>query len=120
MQYICQLNSVVDDISSIEEPDIRNELIMRKCADYSVNNIIYLFREYGLNEELTEFINSHDQDLDYCNEVDDEGIKDDFIDSVLVSTGLSEKNIDKLLEIFVVRWRALTLQHYRRSELKYL
>lgn len=97
MQYICQLNSVVDDISSIEEPDIRNELIMRKCADYSVNNIIYLFREYGLNEELTEFINSHDQDLDYCNEVDDEGIKDDFIDSVLVSTELLNKKYRQIV-----------------------
>ena len=97
MRYVCQLNNVVDDISSIEEPDIRNELITRKRVDYNANNIIYLFTEYGLNEELTAFINSHNQDLDYCHEVDDEGIKDDFIDSVLVSTGLSEKKYRQIV-----------------------
>ena len=97
IQYICQLNNVVDDISSIEEPDIRNELITRKRIDYNANNSIYLFTEYGLNEELTAFINSNNQDLDYCHEVDDEGIKDDFIDSVLVSTGLSDKKYRQIV-----------------------
>ena len=97
MRYICQLNNVVDDISSIEELGIRNELITRKRIDYNVNNIIYLFTEFGLNEELTAFINSHNQDLDYCHKVDDEGIKDDFIDSVLVSTGLSEKKYRQIV-----------------------
>lgn len=97
MQYICQLNNVVDDISSIEEPDIRNELITRKRIDYNANNIIYLFTEYGLNEELTEFINSYDLDLDYCNEVDDEGMKNDFLNSVLVSTELLNKKYRQIV-----------------------
>ena len=97
MRYICQLNNVVDDISSIEEPDIRNELITRKRVDYNANNIIYLFTEYGLNKELTAFINSHDQDLDYCNEVDDEGMKNDFLNSVLVSTELLNKKYRQIV-----------------------
>ncbi|MFR9076764.1 MAG: hypothetical protein ACLVMI_02020 [Clostridia bacterium] len=97
MQYICQLNNVVDDISSIEEPDIRNELITRKRIDYNANNIIYLFTEYGLNEELTEFINSYDLDLDYCNEVDDEGMKNDFLNSILVSTELLNKKYRQIV-----------------------
>ena len=97
MQYICQMNNVVDDISSIEEPDIRNELIMSKRVDYNENNIIYLFTEYGFNEELTEFINSYDLDLDYCNGIDDEGLKEDFIASVLVSTGLSDKKYRQIV-----------------------
>ena len=97
MRYVCQLNNVVDDISSIEEPDIRNELITRKRVDYNANNIIYLFTEYGLNEELTAFINSHNQDLDYCHEVDDEGIKNDFLNSVLVSTELLNKKYRQIV-----------------------
>lgn len=97
IQYIGQLNNVVDDISSIEEPDIRNELIMRKHVDYNASNIIYLFTEYGLNEELTVFINSRDQDLDYCNEVDDEGMKNDFIDSVLISTELLDEKYRQIV-----------------------
>lgn len=97
MQYICQLDNVVDDISSIEDPDIRHELIMRKHVDYNASNIIYLFTEYGLNEELTVFINSHDQDLDYCNEVDDEDMKNDFIDSVLISTELLNKKYRQIV-----------------------
>ena len=46
---------------------------------------------------MTEFINSYDLDLDYCNGIDDEGLKEDFIASVLVSTGLSDKKYRQIV-----------------------
>ena len=86
--FVERLETNVDQIATVASDKEQKMLIVHKKVAYSVENVLFYFKRYGLTEELIKFINSDELVLDYINSSDEECV-DQFLDNCIC-----EKTID--------------------------
>lgn len=105
-QYIKRLMTNVEDLSQVRDPSVQKMLLENKSVDYSVNNILYYYKQNNLNPALIAFINSKTTELDYAKD-GEKAITDKFLHSCIRCVELDNEkyrqitdNLCELIEEF--------------------
>lgn len=99
-KYIDQLGTYIEDINKIEDESMKLKFLVAKKIRYSVSNILSYSKLFGLNNELTVFINSNPKSLDYtkANEPD---IIEDFARNCFKQMELNDIKYEQILTSIV-------------------
>lgn len=98
-KYIHVLETVVSDISAIQNKKLWREMLVKRIIKKSVSNIIYYYTEYCSDSQLIEFINECDSGMDYSNVEEKFGIDiaEQFFDFIAVNNGINTNMYKEIL-----------------------
>ncbi|MBJ9293279.1 hypothetical protein GHT40_03085 [Citrobacter werkmanii] len=119
--YIEKFNNKLSDLSKIGTSSMWSFLLDRRKIEYTAENIISYFSQYGeLDESLLGFIDSEEAiKLDYSNEIA-ENIKDKFFDKIIVCEQISNNKYLEILTSLDFYYDSFDIPGLQDSKLKVL
>lgn len=94
--YIARLGTLIDVLADIDEVKYKTELVGRKRVLYTADNILEYFGKMEMTDNLTEFINSGSDCLDF-KEVDNRELIESFWSQCMINKKLSLKKFKEIL-----------------------
>ena len=94
--YVERLMTTVDWIGEITSSNDQKMIVTHKKADYSVENVLYYFKQYGLTIELITFINSNELLLNYIDS-SDEVCVEDFLDKCIREENIENEKYKQIM-----------------------
>lgn len=95
-QYISLMSEAFKSLENINEGQWKNILINRKVICVS-DEILRFYKKFGLTEELVEFINAAEEDIDYAS-YDDENTLNKFFDASVKNSGLDNDHYREIMQ----------------------
>ncbi len=119
--YIEKLNNKLSDLSKIDTSSMWSYLLDRRKIEYTAENIITYFSQYGeLDESVLGFIDSEEAiKLDYSNGIA-ENIKDKFFDKIIVCEQISNNKYLEILTSLDFYYDSFDISGLQDSKLKVL
>lgn len=98
-QYVGYLTTIISDISSIKDTRFWETMLEEGIVQKTVPNIIYYYKGYSLSNELIQFINECDADMDYSLIENDFGneIARKFFDAVANNDDIDIEKYENIL-----------------------
>lgn len=96
-RYISKLGLSVFSISEVKNQELQMELLSRKLMEYSFENILYCFENFGLNKELVDFINFKQCKLNFAMDDVTEQQKKALGQKVLHNKEISDERYTEIL-----------------------
>jgi hypothetical protein len=98
-QYVDYLSTVISDITQVTEPALWSTMINHEVVAFSAENFICYFKEHGIDETLTVYINNEPANVDFTttSEKFGEEIAESLYDAVAVCNGISTDKYRKVL-----------------------
>ena len=94
--YVERLETTVDKIEKIVNPDDQKVVMAHKRADYSSDNVMAFFKKFGLTADLISFINSNPTELDYLSDSEEESLNS-FLDACLVEEDINNDKYQQII-----------------------
>lgn len=98
-KYVSALETVISDISAIQNKELWGKMLARGIIEKSVPNIIYYYTVHCCDSQLIQFINECDSGMDYSHVEDEFGteIARQFFDFVAVSNEIKTSKYQEIL-----------------------
>ena len=94
--YVERLETTVDKIEKIVNPDDQKVVMAHKRADYSSDNVMAFFKKFGLTADLISFINSNPTELDYLSNSEGDSLNT-FLDVCLVAEDINDDKYQQII-----------------------
>ncbi len=95
-QYINLISEPFESLEGIDEEQWETLLVCNKVK-CSANEVLRFFKKNGLTEELVEYINLSDEDIDYASFEDNE-LLDRYFDSSVKNNDLSDDRYGEIMQ----------------------
>lgn len=98
-QYIALLNTTIVDINKVSNQDLWRLLIVKGIVKMSASNAICYFQAYGLDNDIVQFINDMDSNIDFTGVEEEFGevIAGKFFDAVVINNAVETCKYQKIL-----------------------
>lgn len=99
VEYIQLIVTLISDITKISDTDLWKSMLVKGIVNFSVSNFINYFKEYGLQQNLCEFINKTHVDVDFANVTSEFGadIAEKLFDAIVISNDIETNKYRKIL-----------------------
>ena len=117
--YVERLTTKVDRIEAVTSSNDQKMLVIHKKADYSVENVLYYFKRYGMTEELITFINSDTLPLDYIDNADDACVEK-FLDKCIREETIEDEKYRQIMENICNKMQEFSVEDLSDDKVKIL
>lgn len=117
--YVERLETRVTQIDCVTDSDDQKLLINHLKVDYTVENVLYYFGQYGLTGELITFINSDDESLDYLAS-SDEPYTEKFLDKCICEVSIKDEKYRQIMENICDRMQKFDVEGLSEEKVRIL